>query len=153
MMCRYNGCYLRPLLLMLMLLVGPLQAQILYACAEIEKTDNLVMHNTSDMAKHNSSLCNDHQNCINLDLDDVLELDQNLCCEQSVVLSIDQDLQQNMPSINSMVESYIDPPQVTAAMLDLFLPSQTVAVSIVLPRINSGQSSSYTYLITRCLRI
>jgi len=138
---------------MLILVVGPLQAKILFACTKIEKTDEIVVHYTSDVTKHNTNLCNDHQDCINLDFVDMLDLDQNPCCEQSVVLSINQDLQQNMPSINSVVESDIDPPQVTAAMLDLFLPSQTVAVSIVLPRINSGQSGPYIYLITRRLRI
>ncbi len=152
-MYRRNRSFLRPLLLMLMLVVGPLQAKTLFACTKIEKTDEIVVHNTSDVTKHNTSLCNDHQDCINLDFDDMLDLDQNPCCEQSVVLSINQDLQQNMPSINSVVESDIDPPQMATTTLDLFLPSQTVVVSVVLPRINSGRSGSNTYLITQRLRI
>jgi len=152
-MYRRNRSFLRPLLLMLMLVVGPFQAKTLFACAKIEKTDEIVVHHTSDVTKHNTSLCNDHQDCINFDFDNILVLDQNPCCEQSVVLSINQDLQQNMPSINSVVESDIDPPQMTATTLDLFLPSQTIAVSVVLPRINSSQSGSNTYLITQRLRI
>jgi len=138
---------------MLMLVVGPLQAKILYACAEIERTIGITTHNVSDMDTHSTDLCNGHEECINIDCSAAFDSNQGLCCEESSVISINQYLQQNIPILSSIVESDIDPPQMATTTLDLFLPSQTVVISVVLPRINSGQSGSNTYLITRRLRI
>ena len=88
-----------------------------------------------------------------MDLDDVLGMNQNSCFEQSTVLSINQDLQQNIPAINSVVESDIDPPQAIETALD-FVPRQQFVAYIVFPRTNlTGQSGSNTYLITQRLRI
>ncbi len=153
-MCRYNKSLLRTSLLMLMLSVGPLHAQILYACAQIEKASALAIHNTNDVAKHNAGLCNAHQSCVNIDCDNVLDSSQGQCCEESAALTINPDLQQNIPAINlAEVESDVDPPQAIPAMPGSFLPQQAFVVSVVFPRINSGQSGSNTYLITQRLRI
>ena len=89
-----------------------------------------------------------------MDFDDVLDLNQSPCFEQIIVLSINQDLQQNIPIINSVVESDVDPPQVMDITLDRAIPQQTVLAFVVYPRVNfSGQSGSNTYLITQRLRI
>jgi hypothetical protein len=139
-MFRRNRSFLRPLLLLIFLVVGPLQAQTVFACVTMDMVMNVV------------DSCKTNQDCVNMDLDDVLELNQNPCFEQSVVLSVDQDLQQNMPIVNSVVESDIDPPQVIATTLDGVLPRQFVLA--VHPRSNfPGQSGSNTYLITQRLRI
>jgi hypothetical protein len=107
-----------------------------------------------DMVMNVVDSCKTNQDCVNMDLDDVLELNQNPCFEQSVILSIDQDLQQNMPIVNSVVESDIDPPQIIATTLNGVLPRQFVLAFIVHPRSNfPGQSGSNTYLITQRLRI
>ncbi len=134
--------------------VGPLHAQILYACAQIEKASSLAIHNTSDASKHNADTCNAHQSCVNIDCDNALNSSQGRCCEESAVLTINPDLQQNIPAINlAEVESDVDPPQVIPTILSSFLPQQASVVSVVFPRINSGQSGSNTYLITQRLRI
>jgi hypothetical protein len=88
-----------------------------------------------------------------MDSGDVLNLSQNQCFEQSVILSINQDLQQNIPAINSVVESDLDPPQAIETSLDFAHQQQFIAY-IVFPRTNlTGQSGSNTYLITQRLRI
>ena len=141
-MFRRNRSFLRPLLLLIFLVVGPLQAQTVFACVTMDMVMNVV------------DSCKTNQDCVNMDLDDVLELNQNPCFEQSVILSIDQDLQQNMPIVNSVVESDIDPPQIIATTLNGVLPRQFVLAFIVHPRSNfPGQSGSNTYLITQRLRI
>ena len=153
-MCRYSKSLLRTSLLMLMFSVGPLHAQILYACAQIEKASSLAIHNTSDASKHNADTCNAHQSCVNIDCDNALNSSQGRCCEESAVLTINPDLQQNIPAINlAEVESDVDPPHVISTMPGSFLSRQVFATSIVSPRINSGQSGSNTYLITHRLRI
>ena len=140
-MLRHNRSFLRPLLLLIFLVVGPLQAQTVFACV------------TMDMVMNVSDKCKSNQDCINMDFDDALELNQNSCFEQSTVLSINQDLQQNIPAITSVVESDIDPPQAIATALD-FAPRQQFVTYIVLPRTNlTSQSGSKTYLITQRLRI
>lgn len=141
-MFQHNRPILRSLLLLIFLVVGPLQAQTVFACVTMDMVMNVV------------DSCKTNQDCVNMDLDDVLELDQNSCFEQSVVLSIDQELQQNIPFINSVVESDIDPPQEVVTTFDGVLPRQFVLAFIVHPRSDfPGQSGSNTYLITQRLRI
>jgi hypothetical protein len=141
-MNRRNKSFLRPLLLLLILVVGPLQAQTVFACVTMDMVMNVV------------DSCKTNQDCVNLDFDNVLDLNQNPCFEQSVALSIDQDLQQNIPIINSVIESDIDPPQAVGTALDFVLQQQAVLEIVVFPRVNlPGQSSSNTYLITQRLRI
>jgi len=141
-MYRRNRSFLRPLLLLLFLVVGPLQAQTVFACL------------TMDMVMNNADNCKTNQDCVYMDFDDMLDLNQSPCFEQTIVLSFNQDLQKNVPIINSVVESDVDPPQVMDITLDLIFPPQTVLAFVVFPRINfSGQPGSNTYLITQRLRI
>ena len=141
-MFRRNRSFLRPLLLLIFLVVGPLQAQTVFACV------------TMDMVMNVTDSCKTNQDCVNMDLDDVQDVSQNQCFEQSVILSINQDLQQNIPVINSVIESDIDPPQAINRTPDCFFPQQFVLEFVVFPRANlTGQSSSNTYLITQRLRI
>jgi len=140
-MFRHNRSFLRSLLLLIFLVVGPLQAQTVFACV------------TMDMVMNVTESCKTNQDCVNMDPDDVLELGKDSCFEQSTVLSTNQDLRQNIPAINSVVESDIDPPQAIATALD-FAPRQQFVAYIVPPRTNlAGQSRSNTYLITQRLRI
>jgi len=152
-MCQHNRSSSRVLLLLLILVVGPLQAQILYACAEIERAAGMA-HNVSDMDTHNTDLCNSHEECINIDCNAAFDSSQGLCCEESSVISINQDLQQNIPILSLMVESDIDPPQTTDTTHDIFFQKQITSAFVVFSSFNlSGQSGSNTYLITRRLRI
>lgn len=137
-----NRPFLRPLLLLLFLVVGPLQAQIVFACV------------TMDMVMSNVENCKTNQDCVNMDFDNVIDLNQSPCFEPTIVLSINQDLQQNIPIINLVIESSIDPPQVISTTPDLIFPPQSVLAFVVSTRFNlSGQSGSNTYLITQRLRI
>ena len=141
-MFRRNRSFLRPLLLLVFLVVGPLQAQTVFTCL------------TMDMVMNNLDNCKTNPDCVYMDFDDVLDVSQNPCFEKSIVLSINQDLQQNIPAINSVVESDIDPPQAIATTLDRIFPPQHVQVLVVFLHTNfSGQSGSNTYLITQRLRI
>jgi hypothetical protein len=107
-----------------------------------------------DMVMNVADSCKTNQDCVYMDFDDVLDLNQSPCFEQIIVLSINQDLQQNIPIINSVVESDIDPPQAIITTLDLVFPPQSVLAFVVSTRANfSGQSGSNTYLITQRLRI
>jgi len=141
-MFRRNRSFLRPLLLLIFLVVGPLQAQTVFACVTMDMVMNVV------------DSCKTNQDCVNMDFDDVLDVSQSPCFEQSIVLSISQDLQQNIPAINSVVESDIDPPQAIATTLNHVFPPQQFLVLVVLSHTSfSGQSGSDTYLITQRLRI
>ncbi len=141
-MNRRNKSFLRPLLLLLILVVGPLQAQTVFACL------------TMDMVMNNANNCKTNQDCVYMDFDDVLDLNQSPCFEQTIVLSINQDIQQNIPIINSVVESDVDPPQPMGTTLDFVFQQQSVLAFVVFPLSTlPGQSGSNTYLITQRLRI
>ncbi len=140
-------------LLLFILVAGPLQAQITYACTEIEKTVGTV-HDINDMDTHSTNLCNGHEECINIDCNIAFDSSQGLCCEESSVISINQDLQQNIPMLSLIVESDIDPPQVTSTSFNSISQKRLVSAFLVLSFSDfSSQSSSNTYLITRRLRI
>lgn len=119
-----------------------MQAQTVFACASM------------DMVMNVSDNCKTNQDCVNMDFDDVVDLNQIPCFNQSVVLSIDQDLLQDLLVINAVVDSDIDPPDVIVDTIYRVFPRQFVLVFVAVPRTSlSGQSSSDTYLITQRLRI
>ena len=152
-MYQQNRFFSRALLLLFILVVGSLQAQILYACAEIEKTVGTI-HKVSDMDTHSTNLCNGHEQCINVDCNAAFDSSQGLCCEELSVISINQDLQQNIPILSSIVESDIDPPQVTDAAIDSISQKKPISAFVAFPFSDFlSQSGSNTYLITRRLRI
>jgi len=153
-MSQQNRPFSLVFLLLFILVAGPLQAQIMYACAEIEKTVGMAKHNISDIDTQSTNLCNGHEECINTDCNAAFDSGQGLCCEESSVISINQDLQQKIPMLSSIVESDIDPPQATNTPFDSIFQKKSVSAFVVLPFSDfSSQSSSNTYLITRRLRI
>ena len=153
-MCQHNKSFSRVLLLLFILVVGPLQAQILHACAEIEKTVGTTIHNVSDMDTHSTNLCNGHEECINVDCSATFDSSQGICCEESSVISINQDLQQNIPMLSLIVESDIDPPQAMDTTFDSIFQKKSISAFAAFPLSNFlSQSGSNTYLITRRLRI
>ncbi len=97
--------------------------------------------------------CGDLKACLSLDCDNALGSNQDSCYEQTVILTINQELQQNMPILSLVVESDVDPPQVMFITLDLVFPPQTVTAFVVFPHTDPIQSGSNTYLITQRLRI
>ena len=153
-MCKRNRSFSRILLLLLVLVAGSLQAQILYACQKIEKTASVILHNASDIDIHSTDLCSGHEECFNIDCNAISDSSQGLCCEESSVISINQNLQQNIPIPSSTIESDIDPPQTTGTTYDSFFQKKVILTFAVFPSPDfSSQSGSNTYLITQRLRI
>lgn len=153
-MCQHNRAF-SCVLLLLILAAGSLQAQILPICAGIKSTvSNIASHHVSDMELHGSGICNSHEECISADCSATFDSSQGLCCEESPIISTNQYLQQNIPILNSIVESDIDPPQATNVTYNFVFQKQ-IKLSFVafLPFSFYSQSGSYIYFITRRLRI
>ncbi len=132
--------------------MGQLQAKTIYSCLMMDKSGhNAMMDRGMDM--QDADCFRDYSSCLSLDNDSASGLSLDSCYEQTVVLTINQDLQQNIPILNLAVESDVDPPQVIFTTLNLIFPPQAVTVFAVFPRINPVQTVSNTYLITRRLRI
>lgn len=142
---------LRVLPLIMLFLAGQLQAKTVITCKMMDKTAHNAMMDM-DM-QQGAECCLDHKSCLSLDCDDAPGLSPNSCYEKTVVLSINQDLQQDLPILNLLVESDVDPPQVIITTLDFVFPSQTVTTFLIFPRTNTVQSDSNIYLITQRLRI
>ena len=79
-MWRFKRTFIRPLLLALLLVMGPMHAQIVFACTMM------------DMAVQGECDCCDHENgkpCVDSDCDIAVDSDDDPCCEQSVELGFD----------------------------------------------------------------
>jgi hypothetical protein len=72
--------------------------------------------------------------------------------EKSVVLTVNQDLQQYAPTHSLPVESDADSSQEIFTTPDFVFPLQTVATFVVFPLFNRILSGSKTYLITQRIR-
>lgn len=134
------------MLLLLVLVVGPLQAQTVFACAMM------------DTVMHGECCCEDHEvneDCLDSDGDATLEFSPGPCCERSVEVSIDEDARQDSPVVKPVeVRSDVDPPQAIITSSDALIPPQSVvAPGVFQPLPIAGQSGSRTYLITQRLRI
>ena len=138
-----NPPFLRPLLLLIMA-VGPLQAQSVLACAMM---DTVVRHDCC---------CDDHKtdnHCTDPDCESTFETAHDPCCERSVEVGIDQESAQNIPLVK-LTESGVDPPQSLVSSLDAQCPIHPRLIHgdyRYLPV--AGQSGSETYLVTQRLRI
>jgi hypothetical protein len=130
-------------LLSLMLALGPLQAQTVFACAMME---TLI---------HGDCCCEDHENCVASNCGAALESTQAPCCEQSVELDLNHDEQKTAAFVKRVeTRSGIDPPVAIAGALDFPIPPQSVAARIVYRRIDFAcRTGSDTYLRTQRLRI
>lgn len=145
-MWRFKQTSIRSLLLALMLVIGPVHAQIVFACAMV------------DMAMHGECACCDHENdkpCVDSDCDIAVDSGDDPCCEQSVELGFDDDARQNTPGAKpAEMRADADPPQIIIASFDLIEPPRVVAVRGVVQSLPTpGRFGSDTYLITQRLRI
>ena len=133
--------------------MGQLQAKTIYSCLMMDKSGhNAMMDRDMDM-QQDADCCGDQKARLSLDCDDALVPNEDSCYGQIVVLTINQDLQQNRPILGLVGESDVDPPQVIFTTLDFVFPPQTVTAFVVFPRIYLIQSGSYTYFATQRLRI
>lgn len=140
-----NSSFLRPLLL-LILAIGPLQAQSVFACAMM------------DTVVHDDCCCDGHttdDRCMNPHCDPAFEAGDAPCCEQAIEVGIDQEAGKNTPPVKSTeVRSGLDPPQALVSSFDGLFPSPPRLVDGVFRSLPAaGQSGSETYLVTQRLRI
>jgi len=132
-------------LLILIVAIGPLQAQTVFACSMMD----MVME---------ECCCDDHQTGkerFDSDWDAAVVSNDAPCCEQSVELQIDEDARQDTRVVNpSEIRSDVDPPQAIVTAFDANAAPHGRSVIIVSqPQPIALHSGSDTYLITQRLRI
>jgi hypothetical protein len=143
-MHRSNISFLSLLFLTFLLLSGTFQTRTVYACAMM------------DMAMHDQCCCDDHGNCAASDCGDALIPNDSPCCERSVELTNNLDIQQAVPLSGQRVEisSDVDPPEATFITDDFLSVTRVFTSPIIFPAtISAARSGSDTYLITQRLRI
>ncbi len=134
------------MLVLLVLVIGPLQAQTAFAC---EMMDRVML---------GECCCEAHvalKDGVDSDCGAAVDSSGDPCCDRSVEVTIDDDARQDTPIVKPVeVPSDVDPPQAIAASFELLILSQSfVALGVFQSQPIAGQSGSDTYLITRRLRI
>jgi hypothetical protein len=132
-------------LLLLVLAVGPLQAQTVFACAMM------------DTVMHDECCCDDHKTDDDCAVSkcDSLESSEVPCCERSVEVSVDQEAGQHAPLVKPPdIRSDVDPPPGLVTSFDALFPPQPFLAprDFHFPTV-AAQSGSDTYLVTQRLRI
>ena len=127
--------------LVLLLLVGPLQAQQVFACGMM------------DEVFLDDCCCEDHNNCENSDSSDALT-PENQCCEESIQLSFNDEANSDLGVIKSVeIRSDVDPPVVIVFADELLVESVCFAVISYHYTSPPDSQGSNTYLVTQRLRI
>jgi hypothetical protein len=131
--------------LILIAVVGPLQAQTLFACSMM----NRVM---------DECCCDNHQtgeDCVNSDCEAAVESSEGRCCERSVEVNVDEDARQDTQIVKPQeIRTDVDPPQAMIVPLDVIAaPQERAVLDIIRPRSVVRYFGSDTYLITQRLRI
>ena len=137
---------IHPLLLVLMLVIGPVHAQAVLACAVMDK----VMHDDCS--------CDDYtrdEDCVDSSFDATVDSDSDQCCELSAELNIDEDAKQDKPIVKpAEMRSDADQPLSIVASIDLIEAPRAVAVLHVIQSVPTlSRFGSDIYLITQRLRI
>lgn len=133
-------------LLLLVVALGPLQAQTVFACAMM---DTMVL---------DECCCEDHKataGCENPDCGEALQPDGTRCCAHSVEISADPDARPDA-SISKPVEVRFDedPPQVLISSSEVpFTPPAVPVIVGLHSAFAATRGGSPTYLITQRLRI
>lgn len=144
-MNRPNPLFLRALLL-LIVAVGPLQAQTLYACAMM------------DTGVLDGCCCEAHkteQDCASPDCNASVESGDKPCCERSVEVSIDQEAGKETLTVKPTdVRSDVDPPHALVCSFVTPFPQRPFPAQGVVDRApGADRSGSDIWLLTRRLRI
>jgi hypothetical protein len=137
---------LRALLFLLLFVVGPLQAQSVFACPMMDK----VVHGDCCCAGQNED-----KDCVDATCDTALPVDPDPCCDQSVELSLDTDARLDTPLLKPVeVSSAVDPPvAILVVYLDFLLPQAEALVPVFSTPSEVSHSGTDTYLTTQRLRI
>lgn len=127
-------------LLLLLLAVGPLQAQSIFACAMMETV------------VEDSCCCGDHDGD---PARHAMQSGEDPCCERSVRVTVDNDAGQAAPAGKSTeLRSNVDPPQPLVFSVDTLIPPQPTSEPGVRPLLPATvHSGSDTWLTTQRLRI
>jgi len=140
-----NPSSLRTFLFLLLLAIGPLQAQAVFACTVM------------DMPVHDNCCCDEHKSddsCGNADCHPNLKPGENPCCERNLQVSVNEDVKEDTPVVKpAEVRSDVDPPPAIAVPFDTQIaPRPLLALLHPIPP-PAALPGSRTYLITQRLRI
>lgn len=127
--------------LIFLLLVGPLQAQQVFACGVM------------DAVFLDDCCCEDHNNCGDSDHSDAIT-PENQCCEESIQLSFNDEANSDVGVIKSVeIRSDVDPPVAIVFADEPFVePVRFTEISYHYTSPPDSQGSN-TYLVTQRLRI
>jgi hypothetical protein len=142
---RYPSLF-RALLPLVILIVGPLQAQGVFACQLMDE----VMRGECCCVGHKSD-----QDCRDAACDGAVNANPNPCCERSVEVSFDQDARQNPPIVTPLELRFetVLPLAIAATDNGLISPRSGVTIGLDFRRSKLHHSGSDTYLLTQRLRI
>lgn len=128
--------------LIILLLVGPLQAQQIFQC------------NMMDATFYDDCCCDDHNNCADSDCDEEAVTNEIPCCDTSIELSLNDEAVDISKAIKSLeFRTGIDPPaQIILQQNNLFQLNYALVFQTY-PKVLIHPSGSDTYLITQRLRI
>ncbi len=137
---------IRPLLLILMLVVGPVHAHSVLECA------------MTDMVSHDDCHCDDHEtgkDCVDAAFDSTIDSDDEPCCERSVEINVDEDARRDTPGAKAVeLRTDVDHPQTIVASFDPIEPPKVIATGDKVQSFPTpGRTGSDIYLITQRLRI
>lgn len=144
-MKRRNPSLAKLLLLLGVLIIGPLQAQDVFACAMMDE----VLQECCCIGQKTG------EDGFNPTHDQAVDDFNDLCCERSVTISFDGETGQEAPVIKPVeVRSDVDPPadmMVSITEFDVQPQRRSLSTEFSLP--DRCQSRSDTYLLTQRLRI
>ncbi len=138
--------FIRPLLLVLMLVIGSVHAEAVLTCAVM------------DMVMHDDCSCDDYkrdQDCVDSGFDATVDSGRDRCCEISVEFNIVEDARQDKQIVRpARVRFDVDQPQSIVASFDVIEPRRALAIPRVIQSVPTpSRFGSDTYLITQRLRI
>ena len=145
-MAKNHPSKLQTLLTLLLMVVGPLQVQNVFACSMMDE----VMHGECCCVGHKSD-----QDCIDADCDSAADSRSEPCCERSTQVIIDHEAQQDVPVVKPVeIRSDVDPPPALVCAYIAFLkPPSCAAYATAWLASRERCSASDTYLVTQRLRI
>lgn len=138
--------FLQPMLILLVLVVGPLHAQTVFACTMM------------DTVMLDECCCEGHaalKDCVDSDCDAAFEPGDDVCCDRSVEVSIDTAARQDMAAVSvAQVHSDTDPPHAIPATFKVPILSRSMeATGLFHSNPIASQSGTDIYLTTQRQRI
>ena len=138
--------FLLALLFLLMMTIGSLQANTVFACAMMDA--NIFYECCCDGNRAD-------EDCVDHSCNVMLGPNKGTCCEKSIEVSINEDTRQDSPLVKPVeIRSDVDPPQgFVVSSFDILVSPHSAVAFVIHPQPDTGFSGANTYLITRRLRI